>query len=422
MGHENQTREIQFHFHPFSPILEVQMFIFVLFLLLYIGSLLGNATISLTVWAERSLHIPMYFFLANLAVLEIFYSSTVAPLALVNLVTMGRIPISFAGCGTQMFFFVFLGSADCILLGIMAYDRFVAIREPLRYTLIMRRQLCAQLALGALVLGFILALQLTVLIFHLPFCGHNRITHFYCDVLPILRLACGDTRMQEAMIFIVSVIILTIPFSLISISYVFIIAAILKIRSVEGRNKAFSTCSSHLTVVLLQYGCCSLIYLRPSSSYNPEMGRVVSVVYTFVTPVLNPLIYSMRNKELKDALNKVVRSARTFPPVPLTSLQFSFSKDIAPSSTFSPSIATPQKTPQLLLSPFFFPVQNPLIYIIRNQEVTNTVETCGKNFLGGWGCGSSGNMLAWHVRAAEFDPQHHIKNKIKMLCPPKTEK
>ncbi|VCW69081.1 unnamed protein product [Gulo gulo] len=250
---------------------------------MYIGSLLGNATIFLTVWAERSLHTPMYFFLANLAVLEIFYSSTVAPLTLVNLLTMGRIPISFTGCGTQMFFFVFLGSADCILLGIMAYDRFVAIRDPLRYTLIMRWQLCAQLAVGALVLGFILALQLTALIFHLPFCGHNRITHFYC------------------------VITLTIPFSLISISYIFIVAAILKIRSAEGRHKAFSTCSSHLTVVLLQYGCCSLIYLRPSSSYNPEMGRVVSVVYTFVTPVLNPLIYSMRNKELKDALNKVTK-------------------------------------------------------------------------------------------------------------------
>uniref|UniRef100_A0A8D2CUR0 Olfactory receptor n=1 Tax=Sciurus vulgaris TaxID=55149 RepID=A0A8D2CUR0_SCIVU len=280
--------EVQFHFHPFSPILEVQMVIFVLFLLLYAGSLFGNATISLTVWAEPSLHSPLYFFLANVAVLEIFYSSTVAPLALVNLVTVGRVPISFTGCGTQMFF-VFLGSADCILLGIMAYDRFVAIQDPLRYTFIMRRQLCAQLAVGALVLGFILALQLTVLIFHLPFCGHNRITHFYCDVLPILRLACGDTQMQEAMIFIV------------------MMTAILKIRSAEGRNKAFSTCSSHLTVVLLQYGCCSLIYLHPSSSYNPEMGRVVSVVYTFVTPVLNLLIYSMRNKELKDALNKVVR-------------------------------------------------------------------------------------------------------------------
>lgn len=307
MGYKNQTIEIQFHFHPFSPIVEVQMCIFVAFLLMYTGSLIGNATIFLTVWAERALHTPMYFFLANLAVLEIFYSSTVAPLALVNLLTMGRIPISLSGCGTQMFFFVFLGSADCILLGIMAYDRFVAIRDPLRYTLIMRWQLCVQLATGALGLGFLLALQLTALIFHLPFCGHNRITHFYCDVLPVLRLACGDTRTPEAMIFIVSVTILTIPFCLISISYIFIVAAILKIRSAEGRHKAFSTCSSHLTVVLLQYGCCSLIYLRPSSSYDPEMGRVVSVVYTFITPVLNPLIYSMRNKELKDALNRVMK-------------------------------------------------------------------------------------------------------------------
>ncbi|KAM6158094.1 olfactory receptor 10V1-like [Rhynchocyon petersi] len=307
MGDENRTSEIQFHFQPFSPILEVQTFIYMAFLLIYIGSLFGNATIFLTVWAERSLHTPMYFFLANLAILEIFYSSTVAPLALVNLLTMGTMPISFTGCGTQMFFFVFLGSADCILLGIMAYDRLVAIRDPLSYTLIMKWQLCAQLSGGALVMGFILALLLTIFIFQLPFCGSNRITHFYCDVLPILRLACGDTQMPEAMIFITSVIILTIPFSLISISYIFIVGTILKMRSAEGRHKAFSTCSSHLTVVLLQYGCCSLIYLRPSSSYNPEMGRAVSVVYTFVTPLLNPLIYSMRNKELKDALHKVLK-------------------------------------------------------------------------------------------------------------------
>ncbi|KAM9221588.1 olfactory receptor 10V1-like [Dugong dugon] len=300
MKDKNQTGEIQFHFQPFSPTLKVQMFIYVSFLLMYIGSLIGNATFFLT---EHSLHIPMYFFLAKLAVLEIFYSSTIAPLALVNLPTMGRIPISFIGCGIQMFFFVFLGNADCILLGIMAYDRFVAIWDPLSYTLVMKWLLCAQLALGALVLGFILALLLTFFIFHLSFCDHNRITHFYCDVLPILRLARGDTRMPEAMICITSVIILTIPFFLISISYIFIMATILKICSAEGRHKAFSTCSSHLTVVLLQYGCCSLIYLRPSSSYNPEMGRVVSVVYTFVTPISNPLIYSMRNKELKDALN-----------------------------------------------------------------------------------------------------------------------
>ncbi|ELW66916.1 Olfactory receptor 10V1 [Tupaia chinensis] len=168
----------------------------------------------------------------------------------------------------QMFFFIFLGSADCILLGIMAYDRFVAIRDPLRYTLIMRWQLCAQLSAGALVLGFIQALQLTVLIFHLPFCGHNVITHFYCDVLPVLRLACGDTRTPEAMIFIVSVISLTIPFSLISISYIFIVAAILKIRSAEGRHKAFSTCSSHVTVVLLVAAALSTYAPAPATTWK----------------------------------------------------------------------------------------------------------------------------------------------------------
>ncbi|NIG61141.1 olfactory receptor 10V1-like [Pontoporia blainvillei] len=249
----------------------------------------------------------MYFFPASLAVLETFYSPTVAPLALVSFMTLGRIFISFTGCGTQMFFFVFLGSADYILLGIMAYDRFVAIQDPFCYTFLMRWQLCTQLAMGALVLGFIPPLQLTILIFLLPFCGHNRITHFYYDVFPILWLACGDTRMQEAMIFIGSVSILTIPLSLISISYIFIAAAIRKMHSADGWHKTSSICSFHLTVVLLQYSCCSLPYLHPSSSYNPEMGQVVSVVYIFVTPVLNPLIYSIRNKELKDALIKVMK-------------------------------------------------------------------------------------------------------------------
>ena len=207
-----------------------------------------------------------------------------------------------------MFFFIFLGSADCILLAVMAYDRFVAICHPLRYTLIMSWHLCVQLALGSLLLGFILAMQLTVLIFRLPFCSSKEISLLYCDVLPVMRLACADTHVHEATLFVVSVIVLTIPFLLITLSYVFIVDAILKIRSAEGRHKAFSTCSSHLTVVLLQYGCTSLIYLCPSSSYSPERGQVVSVVYTFITPVLNPLIYSMRNRELKDALRKVVIS------------------------------------------------------------------------------------------------------------------
>ncbi|XP_030873420.1 olfactory receptor 10V1-like isoform X2 [Leptonychotes weddellii] len=258
MESANQTGIIHFHFRPFSKLPEVQMLIFVAFLIMYLVSISGNVSVSLIIWINHSLHTPMYFFLANLAVLEICYSSTIAPLTLASVLSTERDFISLPGCGTQMFFFTFLGSADCILLAVMAYD------------------------------------------------SSKEISLFYCDVLPVMRLACADTWVHEATLFVISIIVLTIPFLLITLSYVFIVATILKIRSAEGRHKAFSTCSSHLTVVLLQYGCGGLIYLCPSSSYSPERGQVVSVVYTFITPVLNPLIYSMRNRELKDALKRTM--------------------------------------------------------------------------------------------------------------------
>ncbi|KAM5184311.1 olfactory receptor 10V1-like [Callospermophilus lateralis] len=307
MEEANQTGMVHFHFRPFSRLPEVQVVIFVTFLGMYLVSVSGNLSIFLTIWMNRCLHTPMYFFLANLAALEVLYSSTIAPLTLASVLSTESTLISLPGCGTQMFFFIFLGSADCILLAVMAYDRFVAICHPLRYTLIMSWRVCVQLAVGSLVLGFALALQLTVLIFRLPFCSSKEISLFYCDVLPVMRLACADTHVHEVTLFVVSVIVLTIPSLLITLSYVFIVAAILKMRSAEGRHKAFSTCSSHLTVVLLQYGCTSVIYLCPSSRYSPDRGQVVSVVYTFVTPVLNPLIYSMRNRELKEALKRAMR-------------------------------------------------------------------------------------------------------------------
>uniref|UniRef100_A0A8D2CUK4 Olfactory receptor n=1 Tax=Sciurus vulgaris TaxID=55149 RepID=A0A8D2CUK4_SCIVU len=303
----NQTAEIGFFFRPFSHDPEVQRVIFVAFLVMYLTSLGGNATIAVIVQIHRSLHTPMYFFLANLAVLEILYTSSIAPLALASLLSMGKTPISITGCGAQMFFFVFLGGTDCVLLAVMAYDRFIAICYPLRYTLIMSWPLCVELMAGSLVLGFLLSLPLTILIFHLPFCHNSEIYHFYCDMPAVLRLACADTRVHQTALYIVSFLVLSIPLSLISTSYVLIMAAILRMRSTEGRRRAFSTCSSHILVVLLQYGCTSFIYLSPRSSYSPEMGRVVSVVYTFITPILNPLIYSMRNKELKDALRKTLR-------------------------------------------------------------------------------------------------------------------
>ena len=298
---------MQFYFRPFSADPNVQALIFVAFLAMYLISLGGNALIALIVQINHSLHTPMYFFLANLAALEILYASCIAPLALANLLSMGRTHISIAGCGTQMFFFVFLGGADCVLLAVMAYDRLMAIRYPLGYTLLMSWPLCVELMVESLILGFLLSLPLTVLIFRLPFCNNSEIYHFFCDMPAVMRLACADTHVHQTALYAISFTVLSIPLSMIFISYVFIVATVLRIRSAEGRRRACSTCSSHLSVVLLQYGCTSFIYLSPRSSYSPETGRVVSVVYTFITPILNPLIYSMRNKELKNALRRALR-------------------------------------------------------------------------------------------------------------------
>ncbi|XP_042315046.1 olfactory receptor 10V1 [Sceloporus undulatus] len=301
------TNQTEFYFRPFSTLPGIQLVIFLLFFSLYVLSLCGNGAVLLVVYVDRSLHNPMYFFLGNLAVLEICYSSAIAPVALANLLSRKAATISLSGCGTQMFFFILLGGADCVLLAVMAYDRYLAICYPLHYLLIMSQTVCTGLVAASWLLGFFLSLQLTILIFCLPFCGTNEINHFFCDIPAILRLACGDTYAHQAAIFIGGVTVLTIPFFLICISYAFIVVAMLQIHSDEGRQRAFSTCSSHFMVVLLQYGCCSFIYLRPSSSYLPEEGRAVSVVYTFFTPLLNPLIYSMRNKELKEALCKTLR-------------------------------------------------------------------------------------------------------------------
>ncbi|NP_001011775.1 olfactory receptor 1419 [Mus musculus] len=306
MEEENQTGVVYFHFRPFSTNSTVASLVFVGFLLLYLGSLIGNLTIGLTVWQDHSLHTPMYFFLFVLATLELGYSTNIAPLTLASILSMGKMLISLPSCGAQMFFFILLGGSDCVLLAIMAYDRYVAICHPLHYSLIMSWQLCGQMALGSLGLGFLLSLPLTILICHLPFCGHNEIYHFFCDMPAVMRLACTDTHIHQAALFAISVAAVAIPFLLICLSYGCIVATILRMTSAEGKRRAFSTCSSHLLVVVLQYGCCTLIYLRPSSSYSPEEGRAVSVVYTFFSPLLNPLIYSLRNQEVTDAVKRLL--------------------------------------------------------------------------------------------------------------------
>ncbi|EPQ19258.1 Olfactory receptor 10Q1 [Myotis brandtii] len=307
----NQSGPTEFVFRVFTAVPEFQALLFVLFLLLYLMILCGNTAIIWAVCTHSSLRTPMYFFLSNLSFIEISYTTVVVPLMLSNIFG-ARKPISLAGCGAQMFFFLTLGGADCFLLAIMAYDRYVAICHPLHYTLIMTQKLCIQMVCCAVGLALYLSLQLTSLIFTLPFCGHLReINHFLCDVPPVLRLACADIRVHQAVLYVVSILVLTVPFILISVSYVFITMAILRIRSAEGRRRAFSTCSSHLTVVLLQYGFCALVYLRPQSSSSVDEDRQFALIYTFVTPLLNPLIYTLRNKDVKVALKKAISSKGT---------------------------------------------------------------------------------------------------------------
>ncbi|XP_008834419.1 olfactory receptor 10Q1-like [Nannospalax galili] len=302
----NQSGSPEFVFRVFTTVPEFQVLLFLLFLLLYSMILAGNAAIIWMVCTQSSLRTPMYFFLCNLSFMEICYTTDVVPLMLSNILG-GQKPIPLAGCGTQMFFFSTFGSIDCFLLTVMAYDRYVAICHPLHYNLIMTQKLCVQMVLGSVGLALFLSLQLTTFTFTLSFCGHRlEINHFLCDVAPIMRLACADISMHEAILYFAGILVLTVPFLLICISYMFITANILRMRSAEGRQRAFSTCSSHLTVVLLQYGCCSLVYLRPRSSTSEDEDRQIALVYTFGTPLLNPLIYTLRNKDVKGALRNAI--------------------------------------------------------------------------------------------------------------------
>ena len=269
----NQSGPTEFVFRVFTTVLECQALLFILFPLLYLMILCGNTAIIWAVSAHSALRTPMYFFRSNLSFLEICYTSVVVPLMLSNILE-ARKPIPLAARGTQMFLFVALGSTDGFLLAVTAYDCYVAICHPLHDPLIMTQKLCIQMVVCAVGLALFLPLQLTSLIFPLPFCGHRReISHFLHDVTPVLRLACADTRLHQAVLYVVSLLVQTVPFVLISVSCVFITSAILRIRSAEGRHPAFSACFSHLTVVLLQYSCCSLVYLRPRSSTPEDEDR-----------------------------------------------------------------------------------------------------------------------------------------------------
>ncbi|KAM7150829.1 olfactory receptor 10A4-like [Macrochelys suwanniensis] len=305
MSIRNHTTVTEFILVGFSNHPNLQVPLFLIFLGVYTITLTGNMLIILVTSVDPALHSPMYFFLRNLASLEIGFTLVIVPKMLVNLLVENKI-ISFAGCASQLYFFFFFGTAECCLLTAMAYDRYVAICNPLRYPDIMNRRACFQLAVVSWFSGFPVATVQMTWIFSLPFCGPNQVNHFFCDAPPMLELSCADTSLFEIEALTATVLFVMFPFLLILVSYMRIITTILRMPSEEGRRKAFSTCSSHLVAVTLFYGTASSTYFRPKSSYSPDTKKLISLSYTVVTPMLNPIIYSLRNKEVKGALRRTL--------------------------------------------------------------------------------------------------------------------
>ncbi|KAM6217207.1 olfactory receptor 10R2-like [Rhynchocyon petersi] len=301
----NASSVTEFLLLGFSSLGETQLILFAVFLCLYLIILSGNITIVTVIHLDRNLHIPMYFFLGILSISETCYTFVILPKMLINLLSLLR-TISFISCATQMFFFLGFAVTNCMLLGVMGYDRYAAICHPLRYPILMSWQVCGQLAATCAGIGFLFSLIGTLLVFKLPFCGPNKVNHYFCDISPVIRLACTDSNINEVVIFFGGVLALMVPMTFICISYGFILRTILKIPSTEGKRKAFSTCASHLTVVIVHYGCASFVYLRPSSKFSSSKDRLVTVTYTIVTPLLNPMVYSLRNKDVQVAIRKVI--------------------------------------------------------------------------------------------------------------------
>ncbi|EFB25850.1 hypothetical protein PANDA_022150, partial [Ailuropoda melanoleuca] len=304
MDRVNQSSVIEFLLLGLSERPEQQPLLFGIFVGMYLVTVMGNLLIILAIGFDPHLHTPMYFFLANLSFADACFSSTTVPKMLVNIQTQ-RQTIPYGRCLAQMHFFMTFGALDDFLLGVMAYDRYVAICRPLHYSTLMSPLVCVLLLAACWVLTNLAALLHTLLMARLSFCAGNNIHHFFCDVVPLLQLSCSDTSTNQTALFTVGSMILTGPLSLIILSYAHIISTILRVPSASGRQKAFSTCGSHLTVVFLFYGTAIGVYLFPPSSHSGGKDRVAAVFYTVVTPMLNPFIYSLRNNDMKNALQKL---------------------------------------------------------------------------------------------------------------------
>ncbi|XP_037377409.1 olfactory receptor 8H1-like [Talpa occidentalis] len=285
---------------------DIQLVLLVLFLLIYLVTVLGNAGMIMVIRLDAQLHTPMYFFLSHLSFIDLSYSNVVIPKTIGNILTSNK-KISYVNCFTQMYFFIFLAGIECFLLSSMAYDRYVAICNPLHYPVVMSTRRCWSLVFGSCVVGFIDSLVTVLGMTKLDFCDSNVIHHFFCDLSPILALSCSDIQDIELTVFILAGSTLIVSLITLSVSYVSILSSILKINSASGKRKAFSTCASHLMAVTIFYSTMIFTYLRPSTSYSLGKDQVASLFYAVVTPMLNPFIYSVRNKEVKNAVLRLLQ-------------------------------------------------------------------------------------------------------------------
>ncbi|XP_062453545.1 olfactory receptor 6M1-like [Rhea pennata] len=303
----NTTAVTEFILVGFPNSYEVEIVFFVMFLLAYLVTVLGNALIIVLVYTDCHLHSPMYYFLSNLSFTEISMTSSVVPKLLANILSEKK-TISFAGCFSQFYFYFFLAATEFILFAIMSYNRYLAICDPLRYPTIMTERVCSKLVIGAWVGGLVLILPSVILRARLPYCGPNVIDHYFCDMAPLLHLACTDIWIVELNDFVVSFVLLFGSLAFTVVSYAWIILTIFRIPSAQGRQKTFATCASHFIAVSLGFGISIFVYVRPSETNSMHSNKILSVFSSIVTPLLNPFIFSLRNQQMKEAWKNALHS------------------------------------------------------------------------------------------------------------------
>ncbi|XP_008841995.1 olfactory receptor 5B12-like [Nannospalax galili] len=305
---ENTSEVTEFVLVGLTDTTELKVPLFIIFTLVYLISLVGNLGMIILILVDSRLHTPMYFFLCNLSLVDFIYSSAVTPKIMEGFITEDKV-ISYNGCATQMFFLIAFATTESFLLASMAFDRHAAVCKPLHYTTTMTSTTCVLIVTCCYISGFLQSSIHVAFTFHLSFCHSNVINHFFCDIPPLLALSCSDIYINEIIVFTLASFDTVFSLLIISNSYLLIFVAILRMRSAEGRKKAFSTCASHLTTVSMFYGTIIFMYLQPSSSHSMDRDKMASMFYTTIIPMLNPLVYSLRNKEVKSAFQKVAGKA-----------------------------------------------------------------------------------------------------------------